>query len=121
MLVRFAALFLLSSTEPHPLTVPEVIEMAQAGYSEEYILDRIRTAHPEASVPAILALTQAGLSERIVRAAAGLPFVGAAAAEPKSEPAPKVEDEAKDSLLARTLRWRPWKMIQIKVKLRGQT
>lgn len=96
--------------------------MAQAGYSEEYLLDRIRVAHPQASVPAIVALAQAGLSERIIRAAAGLPYVTAQPpTDPAPEPANNPDEVAKDGILARTLRWRPWKMIQIKIKPRGQS
>jgi len=65
----FAQDYSITTISRHVLTNDGIIALAKAGFDEWFIIERIRTTrtHFDVSVPGLVSLKQAGLSEDLIR------------------------------------------------------
>jgi hypothetical protein len=85
--LALAAAPLVRATEP--MTNQGLVALAEAGFGEQFLLDLVK-ARPgkfDTSVEGLVFLAQRGLSERLVRAVAGLTEDKTNAPEPEAAPA----------------------------------
>ena len=94
VLPAVAQQFTVAQLAHQPLTNANIVTLAKAGFDELFLLQLIHSSRTnfDTSVPGLVALKQAGVSEELIRLMAmpqSSPPAAPAAGEPPSKPAPK--------------------------------
>lgn len=95
--------FTLAQMAHQPLTNDNVVTLAKAGFDELFILQLIRSSRTnfDTSVPGLVALKQAGVSEELIRLMA-MPQASPPAAPAATAPAPKAPPKKRGLLFRRS-------------------